>query len=339
MSLPARLQDVAVDARPSTRACSLPSTRALRSLRAGRAGRLLAVLAVLVCADPGVGGPAQAEVSDADLITLSARTVALGATGGSKIADLPLEVYVARVLAGEGEPNAPEATQQALAVAIRTYAVFNTGRHGREGFDLCDSTHCQVPRSANVNSRRATLATAGLILTYNGSPAEIFYSASCGGRSETAAAAWPATGVPRPYLRSVKDNVHDEDVPWTLEKSLPDLQANLERSGFSGTLKNVEIKSRTKSDRAAVLKLSGMKPDRIAGDQFRAAIGTTVLRSTAFSLKKDHDTIRFTGRGYGHGVGMCVIGAGRRARRGETMTDILKAYYPGLKIEQLTTNH
>jgi stage II sporulation protein D len=81
-----------------------------------------------------------------------------------------------------------------------------------------------------------------------------------------------------------------------------------------------------------------MHPDRIAGDQFRAAIGTTVLRSTAFSVKKDHGIVRFTGRGYGHGVGMCVIGAGRRARRGEPTAEILKVYYPGLKIEQLPSS-
>ena len=300
----------------------------------------MAVLAALACVvvGPRVVGQAQADATDADLVAVSTRTVALGAAGGGKIGDVPLEVYVARVLAGEGEPNAPEATQQALAIAIRTYAVFNAGRHRREGFDLCDSTHCQVPRSGNANSRRAALATAGRLLTYQGAPAEIFYSASCGGRSETASAAWPKTGVTRPYLRSVKDNVHDDDVPWTLEKPLSELQADLERNGFTGTLKNVEIKSRTKSDRAAVLKLSGMHPDRIAGDQFRASIGNAVLRSTAFSLKKEHDTIRFTGRGYGHGVGMCVIGAGRRARRGETVTEILKAYYPGLKIEQLPTS-
>ena len=297
---------------------------------------LAALACVVVC--PRLVGQAQTDVTDAELVAVSRRAVALGAAGGGKIGDMPLEVYVARVLAGEGEPNAPEATQQALAIAIRTYAVFNAGRHKREGFDLCDSTHCQVPRSGNANSRRAALATAGRFLSYKGAPAEIFYSASCGGRSETASAAWPKTGITRPYLRSVKDNVHDDDVPWTLEKSMSALQADLERNGFSGTLKNVEIKSRTKSDRAAILKLSGMHPDQIAGDQFRAAIGTTVLRSTAFSLKKEHDTVRFTGRGYGHGVGMCVIGAGRRARRGETVHEILKAYYPGLKIEQLPSS-
>ena len=283
----------------------------------------------IACAtiDPGASGQAQPDVSDADLAAVSARTVALGAVGGGKIADLPLEVYVARVLTGEGEPNAPEATQQALAVAIRTYAVFNAGRHRREGFDLCDSVHCQVPRAAaSTSARRAAFATAGSILTYKGQPAEIFYSASCGGRSETATAAWPKTGVSHPYLRSVKDDVHRDDAPWTLEMSLVDLQAHLQQVGLGGRLKNVQVASRTQSDRAAVLKLSGMHPDRIAGDQFRAAIGTTVVRSTAFSVRKDGD-----------GVGMCVIGAGRRARRGESMIEILKAYYPGVTIQVLTS--
>jgi stage II sporulation protein D len=294
----------------------------------------LACLAV----DPGAFGQVQTDVTAAALAAVSTRTVALGTVGAGKTADVPLEVYVARVLTGEGEPNAPEATQQALAVAIRTYALFNTGRHRREGFDLCDSVHCQVPRtSASASSRRAAMATTGRVLTYKGEPAEIFYSASCGGRSETAAAAWPKTGVSLPYLRSVKDDVHQDDPPWTLEMPLTDLQAQLQRNGFDGPLKNVQIASRTTSDRAAILKLSGMHPDRIAGDQFRAAIGTTVLRSTAFSVKKDGGTIRFTGRGYGHGVGMCVIGAGRRARRGETMTEILKAYYPGLEIRLLSS--
>jgi stage II sporulation protein D len=52
-------------------------------------------------------------------------------------------------------------------------------------------------------------------------------------------------------------------------------------------------------------------------------------------VKKKDDQITFTGKGYGHGVGMCVIGAGRRARRGETPAKILEHYYPGLKIESL----
>ena len=276
-----------------------------------------------------------ADVTDEELAAVSPRRVAIGSVTTGRIEQLPLEVYVARVLVGEAEPKAPDATLQALAIAIRTYAVFNGGRHSADGYDLCDATHCQVPRPANAIARRAAMATAGRILTYRGSPAEIFYSASCGGRSEAVSDAWGTPSVP--YLRSVKDNVHDDDVPWTLSVSLTDLQAALERSGHQGRLKNVGIARKSKSGRAAFVKVSGMRPDRISGDQLRAAVGFARLRSTAFSVKRKDEQITFTGRGYGHGVGMCVIGAGRRARRGETATDILKHYYPGLQVEPLSS--
>ena len=299
-----------------------------------RIAGVAAIVGICVLLGPVTRGSAQIDVTDAELTAVSTRTVTLGLVSGGRVEEVPLELYVARVLAGEGEPNAPEATQQALAIAIRTYAIFNTGKHKLDGYDLCDATHCQVPRAAgHANSRRAAMATAGHILTYQGSPAEIFYSASCGGKSEAVADAWQKTA--RSYLRSIKDDVHDDDVPWTLSLPLADVQADLERSGFSGRLKNVEIASRSKSGRAAFLKVSGMRPDRVGGDQLRSIVGFTKLRSTAFSVKKKDDTLLFTGRGYGHGVGMCVIGAGRRARRGETTADILRTYYPGLRIESL----
>jgi len=95
---------------------------------------------------PAAQTPAQTDVGDAALERASERrTIDIGllSTGGG-VATIPLEVYVARVLAGEAEPGAADAAQQALAVAIRTYAIVNEGRHRRDGFDLCDTTHCQV---------------------------------------------------------------------------------------------------------------------------------------------------------------------------------------------------
>ena len=278
----------------------------------------------------------QGDVTDADLEGASnGRTVVLGSpAAGNRATTLPIEVYVARVLAGEAEPSAPEAAFQALAVAIRTFATFNVGRHRRDGFDLCDTTHCQVPRPSTAATRAAALATAGRILTYNGSPAEVFYSASCGGRSENAARIWP--GVNLPYLRSVVDDVHEDDVPWTLDMTLSELQQLLGAIGFAGTrLTDIRVDERSESGRVTRLRLRGLQPDVIAGDQFRAAIGTREIRSTAFSVSREGAIVRFTGRGYGHGVGMCVIGAGRRARRGETADAILSTYYPGLSIESI----
>ncbi|MGE3403289.1 MAG: SpoIID/LytB domain-containing protein [Vicinamibacterales bacterium] len=244
--------------------------------------------------------------------------------------ELPLEEYVARVLAGEGEPQAGAAAQEALAIAIRTFVKANPNRHRADGFDVCDSTHCQVPRAATAATRRAAQATAGQILLYNGRPAEVFYSASCGGHSESASEVWP--GADYPYLQSVEDDVHDGDVPWTVTLTRREVEAALRRAGFEGSLSRVDIGARNRSGRVAVLRLNGLTPALVAGEQFRTVLGAVRLRSTAFTLTTDGDTIEFAGRGFGHGVGMCVIGAGRRAARGETARDILGQYFPGLTL-------
>jgi stage II sporulation protein D (peptidoglycan lytic transglycosylase) len=279
--------------------------------------------------------PAQSEFTEADLTAASGgRTIRLGSLQDGHTTVVPLEVYVARVLAGEADPKAGDAAQQALAVAIRTYTLKNVDRHARDGYDLCDTTHCQVPRPSTPTSRRAAMATVGRVLTWHGEIAEVFYSASCGGKSERAADVWP--GATYPYLLSRPDDVCDEDPEWTVEFPIDEVRRVLRGVGFDGDrLRDVHVDARTSSGRVARLRLSGLQPDVIAGDQFRLAIGATRLRSTAFTVEKQGDRLRFTGRGFGHGVGMCVVGAGRRALRGETAAAILAQYYPGLELTSL----
>jgi stage II sporulation protein D len=294
---------------------------------------LLALAFALLLRMPFAGGPvtaAQSAPAEADLDRASGtRTVTLGTPSTGRVVTVPLETYVARVVTGEAEPNAPPPAQQAIAVAIRTFAIVNARRHAREGYGLCDTTHCQVPRASTAATRQAALATAGRILLYEGSPAPVFYSANCGGQSEVASEVWPDARFP--YLLSVPDDVHDEDVPWKLELTLEQIRAALVKAGFAGDRLNaIEIESRNESGRVHRLRLDGLRPDTIEGAAFRMAVGPTTVRSTAFSLASNGDSVSLTGRGYGHGVGMCVVGAARRARRGENVNDILQAYYPGL---------
>lgn len=296
-------------------------------------------IALVVCLGLVTSTRTTAQVAPTDLDlerASSGRTLAIGAlSSDGSVATMPLELYVARVLAGEGEPGAADAAQQALAVAIRTYAIVNMGRHRREGFDLCDTTHCQVLRAASDSSRRAAMATAGRVLTLDGRPVEIFYSASCGGRSERAADVWPGAAQ-FSYLRSVADDVHEDEAPWVLDLSLEEIRQALARAGFGGDrLKDISIDSRTGSGRVARLRVPGLRPDAIAGDPFRKAIGPRLIRSTAFSMTRSGDRVHFTGVGYGHGVGMCVIGAGKRAKRGESVEAILAQYYPRLVLASL----
>src|SRR4029450_5051060 len=106
--------------------------------------------------------------------------------------------YIAQVLAGEGQPRAGDAAQQALAITARTFALANRNRHRSEGYDLCDTTHCQVVRPATAITRRAAESTTGRVLLHQGQPAFVFYSAWCGGKSELASQVWPGA-VDYPY--------------------------------------------------------------------------------------------------------------------------------------------
>ena len=248
------------------------------------------------------------------------RTVDIGLlSSGGGVSTIPLELYVARVLAGEAEPGAADAAMQALAVAIRTYAIVNDGRHRREGFDLCDTTHCQVMRASNELSRRAALATAGRVLMLDGKPVEIFYSASCGGRSEGAADVWPG-GTRFPYLLSVKDDVHNEDVPWVLEMTLDEIRQALVKAGFGGArLRDIDIDGRTSSwscgAPAPLGSAAGCDRRRSVPHGYRcpSAAEHGVLDDPQWQPCAVHGPRIRTRRRH------VRIGAGRRARRGETV--------------------
>ena len=255
--------------------------------------------------------------------------------GGYTVTNIPMEAYVARVLAGEALRDSQPAALEALAITIRTFALANRGRHRADGFDLCDQTHCQVVRTATVATDRAAQATAGRLLLRDDAPASIYYSASCGGRTQLPSDVWPGAEDPS-YLPSKDDDACQGAPAWTAELQQSDLQRALRASGFRGELGEMKIASRNASGRVARLKLEGMKPDQISGQDLRMAVGRTLgwqhVKSTSFELRKKDGSYRLNGHGSGHGVGMCVIGSARLAERGIGAEEILARYFPGLEI-------
>ena len=256
--------------------------------------------------------------------------------GGYTVTSISLETYVARVLAGEAARDSPPAALEALAIAVRTFTLANRGRHRADGFDLCDETHCQVMRPATPATERAADATAGRALLRDGVPASIYYSASCGGRTEIPSAVWPGADDP-PFLPSQPDDACGGAPVWSAELSAADLLRALRAGGFRGDrLRDVRIASRNGSGRVGRLRLGGLNPDVISGQDFRVVVGRTLgwqfIKSTAFDLRRDGDAYRFSGHGSGHGVGMCVIGSMRLAVAGRSSEEILHRYFPGLAI-------
>jgi len=264
--------------------------------------------------------------------------------GGYTITTLPLETYVARVLAGEAARASKPAALEALAITIRTFALANSTRHRADGFDLCDQTHCQVLRPPTPATERAAQATAGRILVRDGTPASVYYSASCGGRTEIPSRVWPGAEDP-PFLPSQEDDACQGAPAWTTEIDERDLLRALRAGGFTGDrLRDVRIASRNKSGRVQRLKLEGLRPDEISGQDLRVVVGRTLgwqrIQSTAFELEKRGEAYRFAGHGAGHGVGMCVIGSARLAERdGVTAEIILARYFPGLPISAPPTSN
>ena len=256
--------------------------------------------------------------------------------GSHNIQSIPLETYVARVLAGEAARESPAAALEALAIAIRTFAVINRNRHNPDGYDVCDTTHCQVVRASTPATERAAAATAGLVLVRNGVPVPLYYSASCGGRTEIPSAVWPGSDDP-PYLPSQPDDACGGAPEWTADIKAADLTRSLKAAGFRGDrLREMRIVSRNSSGRVSKLRVSGFDPETISGQDLRAVVGRTLgwllVKSTAFEMERHGDLYHFEGHGYGHGVGMCVIGSVNLAARGQTAAQILNRYYPGLDL-------
>lgn len=259
--------------------------------------------------------------------------------GSTRVTPLQLEDYVSRVLAGEGQPRAADAAQQAVAIAARTFALANRNRHRREGYDLCDSTHCQVLRAPTPTTTRAAQATSGRVLVDKDQPASIFYSAWCGGRTELASEVWPGA-IDYAFEPVQHDEACEDEPGWTSEMTTRDLERALRLAGLEGNrLRELRVISRNQSGRVSRLRAEGFSPQELSGHDLRMAIaraaGPLQVKSTAFDLRRTSSGYVFSGRGFGHGVGLCVIGAGRRAAAGASADDILRFYYPGLRIQQV----
>ncbi len=267
-------------------------------------------------------------------LTAGAATVKVGwrEPGGRRsIQTSDLEEYTLAALNGEAGVFTSAAALEAQAITIRTFARVNAGRHRAEGYDFCDTPHCQrlLRGPAPARVRAAVEATSGLILWARGRPAEVFFHRNCGGRTEDAGAIWP--GASRPWLPVQTDDACARLTPreWTARITLKELaQAlGLKRIG------SLRVASRTPSGRVATL---GSDAGPIDAERLHLAVGRALgwnyLKSRLYDVHMEGEAAVFAGQGSGHGVGLCQDGAEARGRAGESMDQILAFYFPGTTV-------
>lgn len=233
-------------------------------------------------------------------------------------------------------------------------------------FDVCSDDHCQryqgEQSSVPPHFIEAVRATDGLVIVdENGEIADTRYSKCCGGLTEAFSACWQP--VDFPYLIRQEDpNCDFSELPapvvkmilskyqkgydastdfneWAVDVSKPDVRKYLfeKFSRDIGDITEARILEKTPSGRAVAVRLTGTAGSIIIGKELmiRRLFSPTHLYSAYFDIDDLGNRFHITGRGWGHGVGLCQTGAARMAFFGATAADILAFYYPRTSLTRL----
>ena len=318
-----------------------------------RAGATVAVLLLAAGCRPGPQPrvePPRAPSARQVPHLLRVRTTAGGA---AQTVAIPLEEYVLASVLSEVSPpvsagGSARRVFEVQAIVARTYALANLRRHAADGYDLCDTTHCQLvdlerprrARWANI-AREAVDATRGIALYFDDAPATTLYSADCGGHRASASDVWGFRDVP--YLRGGPDPLPDgrSHQEWQFEASREDVRKALnadKRTTVGARLDTIDVQKRDPSGRARLLLLNGTRAPLVRGEDFRAVMarsfGARAIRSSRFTVARNGRSFVFEGQGFGHGVGLCQTGALARATHGDKPADILAFYFPGTRLRR-----
>jgi len=273
-----------------------------------------------------------------------------GDSGLLAIVELPLEEYLAGVLARElgnaGESELEAAKAQ--AVAARSYAYIKIGSKPEAGYDLESDVSNQVfdlGATGSRTARKAVELTRGQVLVCGGRAVAANYHSTCGGRTAMPSEVWNTADSLFPWAKSVTDDYCRISPRFSWQERVPACNVIARLFGIADTtirLSGVEVGERGGSGRVQSLKIASELGDTVLRrDRIRTQLGETALPSTRFELTCEFDgagcvaAINFTGTGYGHGVGMCQWGAIGMAREGKGYKEILGTYYRRVKIKRL----
>jgi stage II sporulation protein D len=238
--------------------------------------------------------------------------------------------YLAGVVEAESGSKCEFEYYKNQVVICRTYALKSLENHIKEGYQLCDGVHCQAYKgksTLNPLIQKAVSKTDNLVIVdSDGQLISAVFSANCGGQTNNSEDVWSSAYS---YLKSFKDSFCIDQPQATWKKTIA-------FSDFKNFLKDKKL---VIPDTLSIDSFAFTQPARklmytiqdqeIKLTNVRLGLG---LRSTYFDIKPDGQNLIFSGKGYGHGVGMCQEGAMNMARKGYKFDEIIKYYYRGVSI-------
>lgn len=288
-----------------------------------------------------VAGKSLPEVKETSEEVESPFSVEVMRSASDDIEDVPLETYVARVVASEMPADFELEALKAQALAARTYIVNHIlYQEDDRDSDVSDTTEHQVYQNDEelraqmkdefhdkmAKIEEAVAATEGEIITYDDDIITPAYFSTSNGYTENAGDYWDDD---IPYLRSV-DSHWDKDSPKYLDQKV--MTAEEVENALGVSVPNDDSFSITHTDSGRVEAIE-LGDETLSGREVREALE---LRSSDFSVEQKNDHFIFKTKGFGHGIGMSQYGANGMAEEGKSYKDIITHYYHDVTISQLS---
>ena len=251
-----------------------------------------------------------------------------------------LEEYVKGVVPAEVSSTWHPEMLKAQAVAARTYALYQQMLSATREYDVAATVQDQVYRGKqgiDAGILRAVEETRGLVVTYQDAPIYAAFSSTAAGLTEDAMNVWLKE---YPYLKGVECpfDLASPYYQWKSSFKVDTLEQNLRQQGFPvGTIATMTPLSLSRGGRVATLRILHSGGELILrGEELRKAVGYTIIPSTQFAIESIGRDVVLSGYGAGHAVGMCQWGAKELAELGYPFSTILRYYYPGTELQNMT---
>lgn len=263
-------------------------------------------------------------------------------TEKSQVEEMDVESYIMGVVAGEMKNTWPIEALKAQAILARTFTMkfVSSKESSYENANIStDVQEAQAYDASAINEqiREAVNDTRGQVMIADGEFPYAWFHAHSGGMTELPSKALEYNTDPT-YLSIVK-STEAEDAPeevkaWTTEFSLDEVEKACADAGIqTGKISSFQIGEKGESGRAVTFLVNGQE---VSAPSFRLQIGADRLKSTLIeSIELNGDTIRFSGAGFGHGVGMSQWGAYQLAKDGKTAEEIVHHYFTGVELTKL----
>lgn len=293
----------------------------------------------------------QTEISNKNTYNYSKYgTISLLHKKTGEVEQVKLDEYLCNVVSAEMPATFEQEALKAQAIVARTYTIYKILNKKHDNADICDdSTCCQAWISKDdrlakweENQREsnwqkicsAVNETSGKIITYENKPIDAFFHSNSGGITEVPVNVWGGTGYP--YLQSVEtsgENTYTQyasEVTLSQEELINKLKEKYSDISIDFTnSEDIKILEYTESTRVKTVKFGNHE---ISGVEARTLFG---LKSTNFEISRDGNNIKFSVKGYGHGVGMSQTGADSMAKNGSKAEEIIKHFYTGVEITEV----